>query len=69
MRPVRNGKRAPPVRPGVGRGHDDAEGGLDEKEIELAQDYKFLPVSFGDNRLRTETAAISAASYINLVRI
>jgi 16S rRNA (uracil1498-N3)-methyltransferase len=44
------------------------EGGLDEKEIRLAYNHNFLPVSFGKNRLRTETAAISAASYINLIR-
>ena len=44
------------------------EGGFDEQEIKLAKDHKFVPVSFGENRLRTETAAISAASYINLIR-
>ena len=44
------------------------EGGLDEQEINLAKGYNFMPVSFGANRLRTETAAISAASYINLIR-
>jgi 16S rRNA (uracil1498-N3)-methyltransferase len=44
------------------------EGGFDEEEMKMAQDHKFLPVSFGKNRLRTETAAISAASYINLIR-
>lgn len=44
------------------------EGGFDENEIKLAQYHNFLPVSFGENRLRTETAAISAASYINLIR-
>lgn len=44
------------------------EGGFDEKEIKLALDHNFLPVSFGENRLRTETAAIFAASYINLIR-
>jgi 16S rRNA (uracil1498-N3)-methyltransferase len=43
------------------------EGGLDTEEIKLAKEYNFLPVSFGDYRLRTETAAISAASYINLI--
>jgi len=44
------------------------EGGLEEEEINLARDHNFLPVSFGEKRLRTETAAISAASYINLIR-
>ena len=44
------------------------EGGLDEQEIKLTKNHNFLPISFGKNRLRTETAAISAASYINLIR-
>jgi 16S rRNA (uracil1498-N3)-methyltransferase len=44
------------------------EGGFDEQEIKLAKDHNFMPVSFGKNRLRSETAAISAASYINLIR-
>jgi 16S rRNA (uracil1498-N3)-methyltransferase len=44
------------------------EGGLDEQEIILAKNHNFVPMSFGKNRLRTETAAITAASYINLTR-
>jgi 16S rRNA (uracil1498-N3)-methyltransferase len=44
------------------------EGGFEEQEIRLAKDYNFLPISFGEKRLRSETAAISAASYINLIR-
>jgi 16S rRNA (uracil1498-N3)-methyltransferase len=44
------------------------EGGLDEQEINLTKNHNFLPISFGENKLRTETAAISAASYINLIR-
>jgi 16S rRNA (uracil1498-N3)-methyltransferase len=44
------------------------EGGFDDQEIRLAKDSNYLPVSFGAKRLRSETAAISAASYINLVR-
>jgi 16S rRNA (uracil1498-N3)-methyltransferase len=44
------------------------EGGFEEQEISLAKDHSFLPVSFGEKRLRSETAAISAASYINLIR-
>ena len=44
------------------------EGGLDEEEIKLAENNNFLPVSLGKSRLRTETAAISTASYINLIR-
>ena len=44
------------------------EGGFEKKEIETAQKNGFVPISFGENRLRTETAAIAAASYINLIR-
>jgi 16S rRNA (uracil1498-N3)-methyltransferase len=44
------------------------EGGLDFQEINLAKDKGFLPLTFGEHRLRTETAAISAASYISLLR-
>lgn len=44
------------------------EGGFEKKEIEMAEKDGFLAVSFCENRLRTETAAISAASYINLIR-
>ncbi len=34
------------------------EGDFSEKEIALALENKFIPVSLGNNRLRTETAAI-----------
>jgi 16S rRNA (uracil1498-N3)-methyltransferase len=44
------------------------EGGFDDQEKRLAENHEFMPVSFGDKRLRSETAAISAASYINLIR-
>lgn len=44
------------------------EGGFEKEESEMAQKSGFLPISFGENRLRTETAAIAAASYINLIR-
>ena len=44
------------------------EGGFDDREIRLAKEHNFKSVSFGENRLRSETAAISAASYINLIR-
>jgi 16S rRNA (uracil1498-N3)-methyltransferase len=44
------------------------EGGFDDEEIRQATASNFIPVSFGDKRLRSETAAISAASYINLIR-
>jgi len=43
------------------------EGGLDETEKSTARSAGFIPVSFGKHRLRTETAAIAAASYINLM--
>jgi len=34
------------------------EGGFADDEINLAMDYNFIPVSLGNNRLRTETAGI-----------
>jgi 16S rRNA (uracil1498-N3)-methyltransferase len=34
------------------------EGGFTDDEISLAMDYNFIPVSLGNNRLRTETAGI-----------
>lgn len=36
------------------------EGGFTDDEINLAMDYNFIPVSLGNNRLRTETAGIVA---------
>jgi 16S rRNA (uracil1498-N3)-methyltransferase len=36
------------------------EGGFTDDEINLAVDYNFIPVSLGNNRLRTETAGIVA---------
>ena len=36
------------------------EGDFSYKEIELAQKNDFIPISLGESRLRTETAAISA---------
>ncbi len=44
------------------------EGGLAKEEQKLAQDAGFLPLRFCEYILRTETAAISAASYINLMK-
>ena len=44
------------------------EGGFDVTELNEAIQYGFMPVSFCENRLRTETAAIAAASYMNLIR-
>jgi 16S rRNA (uracil1498-N3)-methyltransferase len=43
------------------------EGGFTENELQLAKKSKFYFVSLGKNRLRTETAAIAAASYMNLL--
>lgn len=36
------------------------EGDFSEKEIQLALDNQYIPVSLGDTRLRTETAAVVA---------
>ncbi len=40
------------------------EGGFTEREIELAVEQQFVPISLGPRRLRTETAAISALSWV-----
>lgn len=40
------------------------EGGFTEHEIELASANEFIPISLGPRRLRTETAAISALSWV-----
>lgn len=40
------------------------EGGFTEQEIELATANQFIPISLGPRRLRTETAAISALSWV-----
>ena len=42
------------------------EGGFSDKEIKLALQNDFIPVSLGDNRLRTETAGIVAVQTIHL---
>lgn len=54
---------------GIGSGRPDRlaliigpEGGFDGEEIEQAQQYGVVPVSLGSRILRTETAAIVAAS-------
>jgi 16S rRNA (uracil1498-N3)-methyltransferase len=44
------------------------EGGFESFEVDLAVQYNFIPVTFGNFRLRTETAVLTAASYINLLR-
>lgn len=42
-----------------------AEGGFSDDEVRLAMEHGFIPVSLGDARLRTETAAIVACTYIS----
>ena len=43
------------------------EGGFSDDEVRLAMEHGFIPVSLGDARLRTETAAIVACTMINYV--
>ncbi len=43
------------------------EGDFSKTEIKLAYENGFLPVSLGENRLRTETAAIVACTTVNLI--
>ena len=43
------------------------EGDFSEEEVSLALDHGFLPVVLGDNRLRTETAAIVACHTVALI--
>jgi 16S rRNA (uracil1498-N3)-methyltransferase len=40
------------------------EGGFTDREMELATANQFIPISLGPRRLRTETAAISALSWV-----
>lgn len=40
------------------------EGGFSERELELAAENRFVPISLGPRRLRSETAAISALSWV-----
>lgn len=40
------------------------EGGFSDEEVRLAMEHGFIPVSLGEARLRTETAAIVACTYI-----
>lgn len=42
------------------------EGGFSENEIILLKENKFQDVSLGNNRLRAETAALAAISYLTL---
>lgn len=43
------------------------EGDFSKEEIDLAYEMGYLPVSLGQNRLRTETAAIVACTTVNLI--
>ena len=43
------------------------EGDFSNKEIKLALEHGYMPVSLGNNRLRTETAAIVACSTVALI--
>lgn len=43
------------------------EGDFSAKEIKSAYEHGFLPVSLGENRLRTETAAIVACTTVNMI--
>ena len=43
------------------------EGDFSNEEIEMALQNGFIPVSFGDSRLRTETAALVACHTIHVL--
>ena len=43
------------------------EGDFSEKEVDKAYDNGFYPVSLGEARLRTETAAVVACTTVNLI--
>jgi len=43
------------------------EGDFSQSEIKQAYESGFLPVSLGENRLRTETAAIVACTTVNMI--
>jgi 16S rRNA (uracil1498-N3)-methyltransferase len=43
------------------------EGGLEASEVALAQDFGFLPVTLGPRILRTETAGMVLAAWIQLI--
>jgi len=43
------------------------EGDFSKKEIQMALDNKYLPISLGNTRLRTETAAIIACSQVAFI--
>ncbi len=43
------------------------EGDFSDSELQLARRYGFQPVTLGDTRLRTETAALAATFYLNFL--
>ena len=43
------------------------EGDFSRAEIEVAYENGFMPVSLGENRLRTETAALVACTMVNMI--
>lgn len=43
------------------------EGDFSPKEVRVAMDYGFIPVSLGHARLRTETAALVACHTVQLI--
>jgi 16S rRNA (uracil1498-N3)-methyltransferase len=43
------------------------EGDFSSKEISLALQHQFIPLSLGSSRLRTETAGIVACSSISII--
>jgi len=43
------------------------EGDFSVKEIQMALDNKYIPVSLGETRLRTETAAVVACHSVVLL--
>ena len=43
------------------------EGDFSKEEVALAKEYGFIPVSLGEARLRTETAAVVACHTIQLI--
>ena len=45
------------------------EGDFSEEEINLAKAYKFVPVSLGESRLRTETAALVACQTVHVINV
>jgi 16S rRNA (uracil1498-N3)-methyltransferase len=44
------------------------EGDFSEEEVKLAVEKRFIPVSLGESRLRTETAAVVACHTVNLLK-